>query len=140
MNMALTRPIARWAVFGITVLASAGLAATAWRHGRAQYRVALRTPDEWLLAAQEEPSDPENWHRLGTYYALDFEHADPPRAISYLKRAVSLDPSSSYDWTDLAEAYESIGDVADAEKSFRAAQSAYPISADVAWRFVPLRV
>ena len=135
MDMTLTKPLTRWAVFATALLVSAGTALTGWRHGRAEYHAASRSPDEWLRAAEEEPSNPENWHRLGTYYALDFEHADPPRAISYLQRAVSLDPASPYDWTDLAEAYESVGDVADAEKSFHAAQSAYPISADVAWRF-----
>jgi hypothetical protein len=135
MDVVLTKSVTRWAVLGVAVVVSAAVAFTAWRHGQAAYRMGSPNPDDWLRAADEEPSNPENWHILGTYYALDFEHADPPRAISYLKRAVSLDPTSPYDWTNLAEAYESSGDVADAENAFRAAQSAYPISADVAWRF-----
>src|SRR4030081_99569 len=96
---------------------------------------ASSNPDDWPRASKIEPSNAENWYRLGRYRQLDFEHFDLPLAVSYYRRAVQLDPHSPYYKLDLASALEMTGNDAEAEKYFRGAQENFPISAEVAWRF-----
>jgi len=91
--------------------------------------------DQWLHAAAWEPDNPEHWYRLGRYYQIDFENADLPRAISNYQRATAIAPGTAGYWLDLAESRETIMQMAEAEQAFRRAQQAYPLSAEVAWRF-----
>jgi tetratricopeptide (TPR) repeat protein len=105
------------------------------RHGMAAHWAASSQPELWAKAAVWEPDNPENWYRLGRYYQLDFEHADLQHAISDYQRATSIAPDSAEYWLDLAEARETALQTAEAGRDFRKAQQAYPISADVAWRF-----
>ena len=91
--------------------------------------------DQWLHAAAWEPDNPEHWYRLGRYYQIDFENSDLPRAISYYQRATAIAPGSAEYWLDLAEAKETVLQLAEAERAFRKAQQAYPLSAEVSWRF-----
>jgi len=114
---------------------SAVLISTAARHGVAEHYAASSNPNEWIRAAILEPSNAENWYRLGRYRQLDFENSDLPLAISYYRRAVAINPHSARYWMDLAAAYESAGALSEAERAFRTAQLDYPISADVAWGF-----
>jgi tetratricopeptide (TPR) repeat protein len=104
------------------------------KHGVASHYGASSNSDDWLRAAQIEPSSAENWYRLGRYRQLDFDHSDLKLAISYYRRAVELDPPSAFYKLDLATALETAGNDVEAEKYFRA-QSNYPISAEVSWRF-----
>ena len=104
------------------------------RHAIAEHWANSSSPDQWLRAARWEPSNADNWYRLGRYRQLDFENFDLPQAISYYRRATAVDPQPARYWLDLAEADETAGSAAQAEDAFRKAQQAYPISADVAWR------
>jgi tetratricopeptide (TPR) repeat protein len=120
----------------VVAAALAGLLAfAAIRHGRAERWASSQDPDLWLRAAELEPSNPENWYRLGRYRQLDFEHADLPLAITYYQRSVSLNPNEARYWMDLAGAYEMAGNLGKAEEALRTAQRDYPNSGDVAWRF-----
>ena len=130
-----TNPAVRGVVL-VAVAALAGLLAfLAIRHGRAEKWAASQDPDLWLRAAELEPSNPENWYRLGRYRQLDFEHADLPLAITYYQRSVSLNPKEARYWMDLAGAYEMAGNLGKAEEALRNAQRDYPNSGEVAWRF-----
>src|SRR5207245_3460544 len=74
------------------------------------------------------------WYQLGRYRQLNFEHSDLSLAISYYRRATSVNSGIASYWTDLGGAYESAGDTAQAEQAFRKAREVYPISAEAAWR------
>lgn len=117
-------------VLGVSVL----LAFAGCRHAVAEHWAGSQVSNQRLRAAQLEPTNPENWYRLGRYRQLDFENSDLPLAISYYQRATAIDPRPARYWLDLAEAYETDGNPQQAEMAFREAQQNYPISADVAWR------
>ena len=135
MKARIANSAVRWAVLAGTLAASGTLIAAAARNALAQHWMASSTSDEWLRGAELDPSNPQSWDRLGRYRQLDFENSDLSLAISYYRRATSLDPTSALYWTDLASAYETSGDFAQAEQAYRTAQQAYPISGDVAWKF-----
>jgi hypothetical protein len=108
---------------------------SAARHGIAEHWADSSNGGQRLRAAQLEPSNAENWYRLGRFRKLDFEYADVPLAISYFERATRLNPYSASYWLDLADAYEVVGDVGHAEIAYRFAQQDHPISAEVNWEY-----
>jgi Tetratricopeptide repeat len=125
----------RWLTFVGVFLSSLGLIFAATRHGVADHWAESSDASKWLRAAELEPSNAQNWYRLGRYRKLDPDNADLSLAISYYQRALKLDPNSASYWLDLAEAYEIAGDVRNAETAFRSAQQDHPISSDVNWRY-----
>jgi tetratricopeptide (TPR) repeat protein len=114
---------------------SGTLTFAAARHELAAHWAASSNPEMWLRAAESEPSNADLWYRLGRYRQRDFEHADLPLAISYYRRATAIDSGSPFYWMDLAGAYETAGNVSQAEQAFGRARQLYPISAEAAWRF-----
>src|ERR1700730_5543492 len=125
----------RWLTFVGVLLSSLGLIFPATRHGIGDHGAESSSASQWLRAAELEPSNAQNWYRLGRYRKLDPDNADLSLTISYYQRAVKLDPNSASYWLDLAEAYEIAGDVRNAETAFRSAQQDHPISSDVNWRY-----
>jgi len=129
-----TTPVLRWLVLAGVLAVSALLVFASCRHAIAEHWAGSADPSHWLRAAQLEPANAENWYRLGRYRQLDFENSDLSQATAYYQRATQVDPGPARYWLDLAETYETTGHLAQAEDTFRKAQQAYPISADVAWR------
>jgi tetratricopeptide (TPR) repeat protein len=127
----------RWRllIFAGVAFAAGTLAFAAARHELAAYWAGSSNPEMWLRAAESEPSNADLWYRLGRYRQLDFEHPDLPLAISYYQRATSINSGSPFYWMDLAGAFETAGNVSQAEQAFRKARQLYPISAEAAWRF-----
>jgi hypothetical protein len=125
----------RWLIFAGVAFAAGTLAFAAVRHELAAHWAASSNPEIWLRAAESEPSNANLWYRLGRYRQLDFERADLPLAISYYQRSTSINPSSPFYWLDLAGAYETAGNISQADHAFRRARELYPISAEAAWRF-----
>jgi tetratricopeptide (TPR) repeat protein len=119
----------------LIVLAPAGLIFGAGKAWLAAHWAASSNPDAWFRAAKLEPGNAEYWHRLGLLEEWDFERGDPHQAILYLRRATETNPRSDMDWMDLASAYESVGKMAPAQEAFERAKTAYPASAEVAWRY-----
>lgn len=115
--------------------AAGGLTFAAARHALAARWASSRDPEMWLRAAESEPTNADLWYRLARYRQFDFEHSDLPLAISYYRRAISINPGSASYWMDLAGAYETIGNASQAEQAFRKGRESYPISAEAAWRF-----
>jgi tetratricopeptide (TPR) repeat protein len=134
MAVQTSNPALRGLVLVGIVAVSALLGFLGCRHAIAEHWAASPSPNQWLRAARWEPANAENWYRLGRYRQLDFENSDLPQAISYYRRATAIDPKPARYWLDLAEAYDTVGNAAQAEDAFRKAQQVYPISADVAWR------
>jgi len=135
MPILVLKPAVRWLIFAAVVTVAASLGYTAACYGLAAHWAASSDPDLWARAAQLEPSNPENWSRLGRYRQLDLEHSDLPLAISYYQRATSIAPGTASYWMDLGAAYETNGNAQQAEQAFRRARAVYPISAEAAWRF-----
>ena len=125
----------RWLIFFGVLVAAGTLTLSGARHAFAAHWARSADASMWLRAAETEPTNADVWHQLGRYRQLDFEHSDLPLAISYYRRAISINPGSSLYWMDLAGAYETSGNVSEAEQDFRKAREVYPISAEAAWRF-----
>ena len=117
------------------------IAAAVWfcyaggKHALASHYASSSNAPDWERATRIEPDNPETWYRLGRFRQLDFDNADIPQAISDYQRAVKLNPRSPYYKLDLASAFEMQGNAAEADANFRAAQAAYPVSAEVSWKY-----
>jgi tetratricopeptide (TPR) repeat protein len=134
MPIPVIKPVWRWLIFSAIFLGSVSFAFLAAQHALAAYWAASADPAMQLRAAMREPLNADLWYQLGRYRQLNFEHSDLPLAISYYLRAISINPRSASYWMDLAGAYESAGNTAQAEQAFRKAREVYPISAEAAWR------
>src|SRR5579862_507191 len=101
----------------------------------ADYRVHSNRIDQMERGAALEPQNASAWDRLGRARETDFVNPDPKRAVADFQKAVARVPLSATYWTDLANAYESIGNVQLAREAFDRARAAYPASALVAWSY-----
>lgn len=106
-----------------------------FRNALAAHYAGLQTAESLERAVRLEPGNSQNWYLLGRYWQYNLEDPDASRAIrSYLK-ALSLNPASSETWLDLATVYESESNFSAAREAFLYAKKAYPLSADVCWRY-----
>src|SRR5258708_923764 len=119
----------------ITIVAAVWFCYAGSKHALASHYAALSDSENWKRATRIEPDNAEIWYRLGRFRQLDFDNADVPLAISYYQRAIQLNPRSPYYKLDLASALEMTGNNDEADSNFRAAQVAYPISAEVSWKY-----
>jgi Tetratricopeptide repeat len=135
MLLRLANVPARLAVVFVASTLAATLAYLSIRDARADYYASLGTRAGYETAARLEPQDPGNWYLLGRYWQYTLDDPDARRAIQNYKHALSLDPRSATTWLDLATAFESEGDFPNARDAFLQAKRAYPLSADVSWRY-----
>ncbi len=119
----------------IALLAAVWFCYAGGKHALASYYASSSNAEDWLRASRIEPDNPETWYRMGRFRQLDFDNADIPLAVSYYQRAVNLNPRSPYYKLDLAGALEMQGNNEEADRSFQAAQAAYPLSAEVSWKY-----
>jgi len=105
------------------------------KHALASHYAASLDPEDWKRANRIEPDNSQTLYQLGRFRQLDLDNPDIPSAISYYRRAIKLNPRSPYYKLDLAGALEMAGNNGEAESYFRAAQAAYPISAEVSWKY-----
>jgi tetratricopeptide (TPR) repeat protein len=119
----------------IAIVAAVWFCYAGGKHALASHYALSSTPENWERASRIEPDNPETWYRMGRYRQLDFDNANIPLSISDYERAVKLNPHSPYYKLDLASAFEMAGNTAEADNNFRAAKAAYPISAEVSWKY-----
>jgi len=112
-----------------------GLSYLSIRTALASYYVDQGTLEGYERATRFDPSNPENWRRLGDFWQFDLQHADPQRAIQAYRTALSLNRNSAQAWMGLASAYEGQGKVNAASDALFNAKGVYPKSADVLWRY-----
>ncbi len=105
------------------------------RNAFAAHYAGLQTLEGYERATRLEPRDFRNWQLLGRYWQYNLEDADTVRAIRAYTVALSLNPRSAEIWSDLGAAYEAEGNIAAARDAFLYAKSAYPLSAEVPWRY-----
>jgi tetratricopeptide (TPR) repeat protein len=135
MEARFSRPGVRWGFLGGVLAAASALAVSGGKIALANHSAARETPDALARAARLEPANAQMWYLSGRYWQYNFEQPNVALAVSYYQRALALEPQSANTWMDLADAREELGDMAQAREAFERAQKAYPISADVAWRY-----
>ena len=135
MTEGLANPAPRWIVAIVAIAAAAWFCYAGGRHALASHYAGSSEPENWLRAAKIEPENAELWYRLGRYRQLDFDNPDLPLSVSYYQHAVQLNPRSPYYKLDLAGALEMVGNNEEADRDFVAAQAAYPLSAEVSWKY-----
>jgi hypothetical protein len=126
---------ARLASVFLALLLGATLAYLSIRNARADYHANLGTRAGYEAATRLEPENAVNWYLLGRYWQYTLDEPDARRAIQNYRHALSLNPHSAAAWLDLAAAYESEGDLQSAHAALLQAKLAYPLSADVSWRY-----
>jgi tetratricopeptide repeat protein len=135
MNLQLANPRARVVVLVCCCALALLLGFFAVRNAVAAHYLGADTRDGYERAVRLEPHNSRNWYLLGRSYLYDLEQPDPVKAVSALRKSVELDPYSAEAMLDLAIAYDSEGDTAEARAALISAQHVYPLSADVAWSF-----
>jgi hypothetical protein len=135
MLLRLSNVPARLATVFFALTLGAALAYLSVRNARASYYAALGTRAGYETAARLEPENAGNWYLLGRYWQYTLDEPDPRRAIMNYRHALALNPRSATTWLDLATAYESEGDLPNARAALLQAKLAYPLSADVSWRY-----
>jgi tetratricopeptide (TPR) repeat protein len=119
----------------LAIVAGAWFCYAGAKHALASHYAASSNFEDWAHATRIEPDNPETWYRLGRFRQLDFDNSDLPLSISYYQRAIQINPSSPYYKLDYASALETAGKAGEADFEFRDAKAAYPISAEVAWKY-----
>jgi hypothetical protein len=111
----------------LTFLGGKGFLAAHWN--------ASTNPELWLRAVRLEPGNADYWRHLGVLQQWDFEPGRMQQAIRSLQRATEVNPRSADLWMELADTYQASGDVVRAQEAYESAQTNYPISSEVAWRY-----
>lgn len=105
------------------------------RNALAAHYAGLETRDGYERATRLEPKNFDSWQRLARYWQYNLEDVDTRRAIQAYAVALSLNPRSADAWAELGAAYEAEGNIAAARNAFLQAKNAYPLSAEISWRY-----
>ena len=135
MLVRLANPAARLTLIVFALLLFAALSFFSVRAALAAHNAGLGTAAGYEKAVQLEPGNFEYWYLLGHYRQYSLEHFDLNRAVQSYRAALALNPRSSETWLDLATLYESEDGLPEAGSAFLEAKRAYPLSAEVAWRY-----
>lgn len=129
------KPLLRWAIFAFTCVVFLIVSVASGYAWYADDLAESTEPANWLHAAQLEPGNGEYWYKLGFNREWDLTDTDSSQVITYLRRAVTIDPRSANYWMALAGAYESAGQIQEARDAYHVALQDYPASAEAHWRF-----
>jgi tetratricopeptide (TPR) repeat protein len=135
MNARFDKPSQRWVIFAFTAIVFITMCVASVFAWYADHLAGSSEPNDWIRAAQLEPGNGEYWYKIGFNREWDLNNADAPQVLSYLLRAVTLDPRSANYWMALAGAYESAGKLPEARDAYHKALASYPASAEAHWRF-----
>ena len=135
MRIDLTRAWPRTCFFVFVILFSGILTLFSGKAYLAAHWNASSKPELWQEATRLEPGNAEYWRHLGLTLQWDLSPGDIHQAVSYLQKATHVDPWSADLWMELADAYQASGDPVRAQGAYEKAQTNYPISAEVAWRY-----
>ena len=105
------------------------------RNAFAAHYIGLQTREGYERATRLEPRNFQNWLLLGRYWQYSLEETDTARALQAYNMALSLNPHSADLWSDVGAAYETEGNISAARDAFLHAKRAYPLSAEISWRY-----
>ena len=125
----------RAVVLAFALICALFLSCFSFRNALAAHYAGLQTRQGYERAARLEPRNFRNWLLLGRYWQYNLEEPDTARALQAYNVALSLNPRSADLWSDLGTAYETEGNVAAARDAFLHAKKAYPLSAEISWRY-----
>ncbi len=117
------------------LVASLSLCYFSIRNARAFLFASQHSPEGLERSLQLEPGNARNWYLEGHYWQYNLEEQDLSRAIRAYLTSLYLDPASGEVWSDLGSAYELEGNPSAARDAFVHAKNAYPLSANVSWRY-----
>jgi tetratricopeptide (TPR) repeat protein len=129
------KPFLRWMIFAFTSIVFLAVSVASGYSWYADHLAESSEPTNWLRAAQLEPGNGEYWYKLGFNREWDLNDPDASQVVTYLRRAVTIDPRSANYWMALAGAYESAGQIQQARDAYHTALQDYPASAEAHWRF-----
>jgi tetratricopeptide (TPR) repeat protein len=135
MLLRLANPAARMLLLVLASLFALGLSFFSIRNALAAYDTGLNTSAGYEKATRLEPGNFQNWYLLGHFWQYSLSESDPGRAINAYRTALRLNPLASDAWLDLGSVYESEDRLQEAREAFIAAKRAYPLSAEVSWRY-----
>jgi tetratricopeptide (TPR) repeat protein len=135
MLLRLANPAARRLLIVFASLLLLALSFLSIRNALAAHNAGLGTSAGYERAVQLEPGNYENWYLLGHYWQYSLNDSDPARAVDDYRVALQLNPRFSDAWLDLGTLYEFEGRLQEAKNAFLAAKRAYPLSAEVSWRY-----
>ena len=135
MNAFSDKPLQRWMIFGFTSIVFVSVCVASGFAWYADHLAGSSDPANRLRAAQLEPGNGEYWYQLGFNRQWDLSDNDAGQVVTWLRRAVTIDPRSANYWMALAGAYESAGQPTQAREAFHTALQNYPASAEAHWRF-----
>jgi tetratricopeptide (TPR) repeat protein len=135
MDQPLINSTRRGVILALAFVVAIVLAFFSIRVALANYFSDLQTLQGYERANRLEPDNFRDWYMLGRFWQYNLEVADASRAIRAYDTALSLNPYDAEIWSDLATAYESEGNLSGARDAFLHAKGAYPLSAEVAWRY-----
>ena len=135
MMLRLSSSARRGVLLALAFLAALFLSYSSIQNALAVHYADLQTPEGYERATRLEPGDFRHWYLLGRYWQYNLENADSARAIRAYTTALALNPGSAEIWSDLATAHESDGNLSAARDDFLHAKRAYPLSAQVSWRY-----
>ena len=127
--------LGRWILVFVAFLLGTALSFFSIRAALAAHYAGLGTQSGYERAVALEPGNFENWYLLGRYWQYALEQPNSSRALSAYHTALVLNPQSSEAWLDLAALYESEDRIAETQNAFLQAKKAYPLSAEVSWRY-----
>jgi tetratricopeptide (TPR) repeat protein len=124
---------------GLVLFASLALAGTLSYYGIrtaiAQLASEGQSSKELERATRLEPKNAEYWFRLGHFQQFNLEDPDSTKAAASFQKAISVFPSYTDAWLELATTDELNGQAAEAREAYAKAKQSYPSSAEVAWRY-----
>jgi tetratricopeptide (TPR) repeat protein len=135
MNASTANPLTRWAIFAFTLLVFLIFGISAGRHWYASHLEDSTNPADWLRAARLEPNNGDYWFKVALNRQWSLDDSDANQTLGYFRSAVAIDPRSATYWTELADAYESGGQLDAARDAYLKAIAAYPASSEVHWRY-----
>ena len=125
----------RGLLLALTFAVAVFLAYFSIRAAFAEHSSELETLQGYERATRLEPGEFRYWYLLGRYWQFNLEDADASRAIRVYSKALAINPHDAEIWSDLGTAYESEGEIPAARDAFLHAKRAYPLSAEVSWRY-----
>jgi tetratricopeptide (TPR) repeat protein len=135
MILRFSNTAARLTLIFVALALAIALVYSSVRNALAAHYASLGTRAGYERAARLEPGNPLDWYLLGRYWQYNLDEPDNARSILAYRTSLSLDSRAAATWLDLATAYELVGNLTAARDAFLQAQRAYPLSAEVSWRY-----